>query len=362
MEIRAIPAPVSHIERVRIYTRVYMYIYIPSRIVHMLRSVVRSHLSTPMNIALSRNSGSVCHERSTLSKDASFMGGSESPCTSEISNRMRDIKRHAKRREEQECSSRQRGGETYKKLSCFTKSPIHTAPVIVLDRYAGNVRAPGDEAPCERAETYGGAAAKCIGCMYSQKYEEADTVQRALSIDEEEQRMVYNEMLELIESHYGKGTSNKELVEMVYEFYNSEIRQHWNYGEWSRRSIWSHIMYHMGNDRLQSTEMRSNLVYQIEGLRNHAWKKRKVEPDSDEASSLRHDFDGLDVAADEDSEDNLKKRSGKSKSQKTASTTDKYVIEPDYRAIRLMSELIKTHNLIQESQYRRTSHNGAAAH
>ncbi|KAK3288657.1 hypothetical protein CYMTET_3875 [Cymbomonas tetramitiformis] len=274
---------------------------------------------------------------------------------------MRDVSRRMHRGDEQdqECSSRQRSRRP-RADNPSTSIGTLPSPAIVLDHCAGNVRAPGDDAPCERAETYGGNAERCIGCLYSQRYEEADTVQRALSVDEEEQRMIYNEMLDLVESHYGKGTSNKELVEMVYQFYNSEIRQHWNYGEWSRRSIWNHIMHHTGNDRVQSNEMRANLVFQIEGLRNHAWKKRKVEDDED-LPALRRDFDGMDVVTDKESEDSRKKKGG-TKTRRTVLETAKFVIEPDYRAIRLMAELIKTHNLIQEGQYRRNPHNGTPNH
>ncbi|KAK3243006.1 hypothetical protein CYMTET_4350 [Cymbomonas tetramitiformis] len=296
-----------------------------------------------------------------LTKSVSASEVSESCGTNTHEKSLRDVNRRMRGvdEREEECSSG-RSFESKRAKSHSTARRAVSSPVMVLDQCAGNIRAPGDTAPCEDAETYGGETERCIGCIYSQRYEEADTVQRALSIDEEEQRMVYNEMLDLIETHYGKGTCNKELVEMVYQFYNSEIRQHWNYGEWSRRSIWNHIMHHTGNDRIQANEMRSNLVFQIEGLRNHAWKKRKVE-DDDGVVSLRHDFDGLDVTTDKDNEDSRKKVGG-SKSKKAAPERAKFVIEPDYRAIRLMSELIKTHNLIQESQYRRTSHSSTPSH
>eukprot|EP00854_Cymbomonas_tetramitiformis_P005174 gene5174-6294_t len=220
-----------------------------------------------------------------------------------------------------------------------------------------NVRAPGDDPPYDAqcaADDEREWEERCIGCLYSQRYEEADTIQRSLSIDESEQRVIYNEMIDLIESHYSKGTSNRELVEMVYQFYNSEIRAHWDYGEWTRKSIWNHIMHHSNNERVQTTEMRANLVFQIEGLRNHAWRRKRIAPD-DDVAALRSDFDGMDVI-DASADTTVR---GAKKNKKSAMSVDgedaKFVLEPDYRTIRLMSELMKTHNLLQDSQYRRTA-------
>ena len=68
--------------------------------------------------------------------------------------------------------------------------------------------------------------------------------------------------------------SDAQLVEMVHEFYENEIRK-WNshLGPWSRKSIYEHIYHHMGEPDLQIAGNIQMLQFQIDSLRGVAWQK-----------------------------------------------------------------------------------------
>lgn len=180
---------------------------------------------------------------------------------------------------------------------------------------AVGVRAPGDHAPYDIAceELYDDKE-RCVACMYTQSVRPSDDADNTDAFDPEsdidtsEQRAAYREMMRLVDEHYRTGTSNYHLVDMIHQFYEREIRSQWDCGEWSKRSIWNHIMYHSGNERIQCAEMRNNLLLQIEALRGVAWTRKGEESNT---------------------------------------------AFPDHKNVRLMCELMKTHHALQESAYRR---------
>ena len=171
-----------------------------------------------------------------------------------------------------------------------------------------HVRAPGDLPPYSAAlRTELHAIERCVACIYAQQAGPAEAV---ADVDQREQRAVFDEMLALINDNYQRGTSNHQLVDMVHAFYEREIKPYWDCGDWDKPAIWNHILYHMGDDRIQSTEIRSALLMQIQALREVTWIKRS-----------NGDRNGACV--------------------------------PDHKTVRLMNELIKTHNTLFESAARR---------
>ncbi|KAK3248950.1 hypothetical protein CYMTET_41600 [Cymbomonas tetramitiformis] len=232
---------------------------------------------------------------------------------------------------------RKRDANSFKSRSeCSEPSRRFNDREVLQDEDRTNVRAPGDTAPfngprCDRSSR----PERCIACIYAQKYDKKNIEKEDLAdLDENEQRAVYQEMMELINTHYSRGTSNRELVKMVHKFYNTEIRKHWDYGEWSRRSIWEHIMHHSNDDKVQSNEMRSNLMFQIEALREHAWRKRLVSSDDGDFCGAKTyiadtECDLIDMCSDAS-----RKKRGKATSLNIAPADVRLVTEPDHRVIR----------------------------
>ena len=65
--------------------------------------------------------------------------------------------------------------------------------------------------------------------------------------------------------------SNDELVNMVHEFYEREIRALGDYEEWTKESIFQHILYHTNDEDVQMHECNSILYAQIQALRHKTW-------------------------------------------------------------------------------------------
>ncbi|KAK3255208.1 hypothetical protein CYMTET_35681 [Cymbomonas tetramitiformis] len=264
------------------------------------------------------------------------------------------------KREEESSRKPKRGRDVDSHKSRSERKCRRIDQEVLRDKDRTNVRAPGDTAPFNGPRFDEASPSdlreRCIACIYAQKYEKKNDEafeEDLTNLDDNEQRTVYREMMELIDTHYSRGTCNRELVKMVQKFYNSEIRTHWDYGEWSRRSIWAHIMHHCNDDKVQNCEMRSNLVFQIEALREHAWRKRVVSSDDGDFCETRTytadtECDLIDMCADVP-----RKKRGKPKSLEIAPADVRLVVEPDHRIIRLMSELMKTHNMLQDSHFKR---------
>jgi hypothetical protein len=134
----------------------------------------------------------------------------------------------------------------------------------------GNVfkpsRAPRDPAPYyARADDDGEDADRCVACEYvasssgDTTSESADALQQLHDI--------------ILKTHNCK-CSDAQLVEIVHEFYENEIRK-WNdhLGPWSRKSIYEHIYHHMGEPDVQIAGNIQMLQFQIDSLRGVAWQK-----------------------------------------------------------------------------------------
>ena len=81
----------------------------------------------------------------------------------------------------------------------------------------------------------------------------------------------YDDLMNLISDNYSKGISNPNLVEMIFVFYEREVRPLGNYPEWTRNSISRHLLYHTNNEDVLMQEATSILYSQIQSIRNKTW-------------------------------------------------------------------------------------------
>jgi len=85
----------------------------------------------------------------------------------------------------------------------------------------------------------------------------------------------YDDLKRLIDK-YHVGTGGEcilldDLVGMIEEFYRREIQQFYDYGNWSRRSIYNHLVFHTRNEDQQISENLHMLFLQIQSLRERSW-------------------------------------------------------------------------------------------
>lgn len=125
-------------------------------------------------------------------------------------------------------------------------------------------RAACDEAPYD--ETEGEDDAPCVACVYVAATEDADE-------DDADKRDVLRQLHDLILANHNCRCSDRQLVEMVHEFYEREIRA-WRpeLGAWSRRAIYNHIYHHMGDADVQAAGLAQMLYAQIQSLRLVCWQ------------------------------------------------------------------------------------------
>ena len=126
-------------------------------------------------------------------------------------------------------------------------------------------RAPGDAEPFDKCEPEG----QCFACRFSGTAQMGDDGGGGVQLGASELKSAYATMMGLIDTHYNNDTSVVELVNMVKEFYDEEIRSVYNeYGEWTKKSIYSHIFpsSEHAEDR-QCNESIKALYHQIEFLR-----------------------------------------------------------------------------------------------
>ena len=128
------------------------------------------------------------------------------------------------------------------------------------------VAAPTDHDATEHvANRIGG----CFACRYTQKKNEA--LDRAGTWNSDDINDAYTDLQNLISTHFGKGVSNKELVDMIYEFYEREIRTVVDYGEWTKECIFQHLLYHTNDEDVQMQECNAIIYAQIQALRQKTW-------------------------------------------------------------------------------------------
>lgn len=109
----------------------------------------------------------------------------------------------------------------------------------------------------------------CFACRYARTADQMAHASGTWHADDV--RDAYSDMTALIAENYGRGVSNKELVNMVHEFYEREIRSLHDYGVWSKKSILRHILYHSNDDDVHLQESGAILYAQIQALRGKTW-------------------------------------------------------------------------------------------
>ena len=77
--------------------------------------------------------------------------------------------------------------------------------------------------------------------------------------------------------YHASNTSNSDLVDAVHTFYERNIRSAYDYGPWSKKSIWSYIISYSEHAlERQSVENIKTVFTQIEFLRNHVAQKNET--------------------------------------------------------------------------------------
>jgi hypothetical protein len=116
---------------------------------------------------------------------------------------------------------------------------------------------------------------RCFACRYAKHKDAAFDAVGAWNCDDV--RDAYSDMMRLISDNYGHSISNEELVNMVWEFYEREIRALADYGEWSKECIFQHIVYHANSEETQLNECNKIIYAQIQALRHRTWVENSAD-------------------------------------------------------------------------------------
>jgi hypothetical protein len=126
---------------------------------------------------------------------------------------------------------------------------------------ASRRRAPADKRPFDDGEddTF------CFASRYTPGDEGDPT-----DLGSEQLREAFRQMNAIIDKHYGTNTSMEDLVTAVYDFYEENIRREFDYGNWSKKSIYNYIISHSaGAEDRQASEGIKLLWTNVELLREH---------------------------------------------------------------------------------------------
>ena len=130
-------------------------------------------------------------------------------------------------------------------------------------------RLPSDPLPYPDDEHDGeSTSGECFACVYGAKFSSDDATKKS--------KHIFDDMVSIITNMYGR-TSNETLVNMVYAFYEQEIRRYFNYPAWSKRSIWEHIYMHTQDENVQTCEAMQTLTAAIELLRDKGLCQKTAE-------------------------------------------------------------------------------------
>jgi hypothetical protein len=129
------------------------------------------------------------------------------------------------------------------------------------------VKAPADADALDGADDGG----VCFACAYARQGREEDPFNAG------ETRDAYDDMQKLIAENYGKGISNPQLVSMVFDYFEREVRPLGNFEAWSKRSITRHLLFHTNSEDIMMQEATTMLYSQIQSLRGKTWLENRVE-------------------------------------------------------------------------------------
>lgn len=126
-------------------------------------------------------------------------------------------------------------------------------------------RASFDQLPYDEEEdSTDWAMNRCIGCQFVSAAQPSAT---------EEDKDCWAKMHDIILANHNCRCSDGELVNLVYDYYEKEIRAWQDFGHWSKKMIHAHIYIHMADPDIQTAGLAQLLYAQIESLRNCCWQK-----------------------------------------------------------------------------------------
>jgi hypothetical protein len=121
-------------------------------------------------------------------------------------------------------------------------------------------RAPGDSDALDCAED----GTTCFACSFIKIKAKSEPFNLAEATD------AYSDLLKLITEHYTT-ISNPALVDMIFAFYEKEVRPLGDFPRWTRNSIGRHLLYHRHDEDIIMNEAVDMLYAQIQSLRTRCW-------------------------------------------------------------------------------------------
>ena len=123
------------------------------------------------------------------------------------------------------------------------------------------VRAPADEQPYGDDDD----TSFCFASQFTPGDEEDPA-----DLGAGELRDAYRQLHALVDRHLGNNTSMRDLVDAVHSFYESRIRCNYDYGAWSRKSIYRYVMHYSTNSEDRQSAEAIRIVWaSIEMMREH---------------------------------------------------------------------------------------------
>jgi hypothetical protein len=159
---------------------------------------------------------------------------------------------------EQDCSA---GNEEVNPRSFVANEDLGEPPTTSL------VKAPADADAVDGSDDGG----VCFACAYTRQGREEDPFNAGETKD------AYDDMLKLISDNYAKGISNPQLINMVFDYYEREIRSLGNFPFWSKKTIARHLLFHTNNEDIMMQEATSMLYSQIQSIRGRTWVENHME-------------------------------------------------------------------------------------
>lgn len=113
---------------------------------------------------------------------------------------------------------------------------------------------------------------ECFACKYCKKVVNGPSSSDVGMWTNDGVSDAYTEMCQLIDENYAT-VSNNDLFEMVFQYYESNVRTLHDYGPWTKQSIANHIIFHRNSEDVQVQECTALLFAQVQSLRHKAWIK-----------------------------------------------------------------------------------------
>ena len=127
-------------------------------------------------------------------------------------------------------------------------------------------RAPGDADALDCSED----GTLCFACNFVKVKANSEPFNLTEAAD------AFGDLQKLITDQYTK-ISNPALVELIFQFYNTEIRPLGDYGVWTRNSIGRHLLYHRSEEDVIMNEAVGMLYAQIQSLRTRTWSENTLD-------------------------------------------------------------------------------------